>query len=217
MWHAVWGSESSLARDYGLAAAGVGLCTGLAVFLYPYLALTNLVMIYLFTVVIIAALLDQGPSIFASLVGVAVFAYLFVPDYYSFSLAHTEYAITLAVMLIVSILISNLGMEDIQQLFEATLIDEWFLNELREIVEAEHRQHDHAHDRLELVVCDIIHGPPAGHDPKQSGRQQTHNVLPFGPLAVVVSWWGGGTAGLCLRLCRHWLGQGQDAAVRQQE
>jgi len=66
------------------------------------------VMIYLLTVVIIAALLDQGPSIFASLVGVAVFAYLFVPDYYSFSLAHTEYAITLAVMLVVSILISRL-------------------------------------------------------------------------------------------------------------
>ena len=98
-----------LARDYGLAAAGVGLCTGLAVVLYPFLALTNLVMIYLLTVVIIAAALDQGPSIFASLVGVAVFAFLFVPDYYSFSLAHTEYAITLLVMLIVSILISRLS------------------------------------------------------------------------------------------------------------
>ena len=61
------------------------------------------------TVVVIAAVLDRGPSIFASMVGVAVFAYLFVPDYYSFSLAHTEYAITLAVMLIVSILISRLS------------------------------------------------------------------------------------------------------------
>jgi two-component system sensor histidine kinase KdpD len=95
-------------RDYGLAAAGVGLCTGLALALFPYLALTNLVMIYLLTVVLIAAVLDQGPSIFASLVGVAVFAYCFVPDYYSFSLANTEYAITLMVMLIVSILISRL-------------------------------------------------------------------------------------------------------------
>ena len=97
-----------LVRDYGLAAAGVGLATGLAVVLFPYLALTNLVMIYLLTVVLIAAVLDQGPSIFASLLGVAVFAYFFVPDYYSFSLANTEYAITLIVMLIVSILISRL-------------------------------------------------------------------------------------------------------------
>jgi len=97
-----------LVRDYSFAAAGVGLCTGLAFVLFPYLALTNLVMIYLLTVVIIASLLDQGPSIFASIFGVAIFAFFFVPDYYSFSLANTEYAITLAVMLIVSILISNL-------------------------------------------------------------------------------------------------------------
>jgi len=98
-----------LLRDYGLAATGVGVCTGLAFVLFPYLALTSLVMLYLLTVVIIASRLDQGPSISASLLGVAIFAFLFVPDYYSFSLANTEYAITLAVMLIVSILISNLA------------------------------------------------------------------------------------------------------------
>jgi two-component system sensor histidine kinase KdpD len=65
-------------------------------------------MIYLLTVVLIASLLNRGPAIFASLFGVALFAFIFVPDYYSFSLANTEYAITLAVMLIVSVLISNL-------------------------------------------------------------------------------------------------------------
>ena len=65
-------------------------------------------MIYLLTVVIIASLLDRGPSIFASFLSVAVFAFFFVPDYYSFSLANTEYAITLVVMLLVSILISSL-------------------------------------------------------------------------------------------------------------
>jgi two-component system, OmpR family, sensor histidine kinase KdpD len=97
-----------LVRDYCWAAAGLGLCTGLAFALFPYLALTNLMMIYLLTVVIIASLLDRGPAIFASLFSVAVFAFFFVPHYYSFSLANTEYAITLAVMLIVSILISNL-------------------------------------------------------------------------------------------------------------
>jgi two-component system, OmpR family, sensor histidine kinase KdpD len=97
-----------LVRDYGWAAAGVGLCTVLAFALFPYLALTNLVMIYLLTVVIIASLLNRGPAIFASLFGVALFAFIFVPDYYSFSLANTEYAITLVAMLIVSILVSNL-------------------------------------------------------------------------------------------------------------
>ena len=95
-------------REYAVAAAGVGLCTGLAFVLFPYLALVNLVMLYLLTVVVIASLLNQGPSIFASLISVAVFAFFFVPHYYSFSLASTEYAITLAVMLILSIMISNL-------------------------------------------------------------------------------------------------------------
>ena len=95
-------------RQYILAATGVGLCTGLSFALFPYLALVNLVMLYLLTVVIIASLLNQGPSIFASLISVAVFAFFFVPHYYSFSLVNTEYAITLAVMLILSIMISNL-------------------------------------------------------------------------------------------------------------
>jgi len=99
-WAALW--------EYLWAAAGLGLCTGLAFALFPYLALTNLVMIYLLTVVIIASFLDRGPSIFASVFSVAIFAFFFVPTYYSFSVANPEYAITLVVMLIVSTLISEL-------------------------------------------------------------------------------------------------------------
>jgi two-component system sensor histidine kinase KdpD len=95
VWLQVW--------EYSLAATGVGLCTGLAFVLFPYFALVNLVMLYLLTVVVIASRLNQGPSIFASLISVVVFAFFFVPHYYSFSLANTEYAITLAVMLILII------------------------------------------------------------------------------------------------------------------
>jgi len=95
-------------RGYVGAASGVGGCTGLAFLLFPYVALTNLVMLYLLTVVIIASFLERGPSIFASLLSVVIFAYFFVPHYYSFSVANTGYAITLAVMLIVTTLISEL-------------------------------------------------------------------------------------------------------------
>jgi two-component system sensor histidine kinase KdpD len=94
--------------QYLWAASGVGVCTGLAFVLFPYLTLTTLVMIYLLATVIIASFLDRGPSIFASLFSVAIFAFFFVPNYYSFSVANTEYAITLAVMLLVSTLISQL-------------------------------------------------------------------------------------------------------------
>ncbi|OGP69959.1 MAG: hypothetical protein A2Z73_05890 [Deltaproteobacteria bacterium RBG_13_60_28] len=97
-----------LLREYLLAAGGVGLCTGLAWVLFPYLALRNLAMIYLLTVVIISSLLARGPALFSSFFSVAVFAFFFVPEYYSFALADSEYAVTLAVMLLVSTLVSGL-------------------------------------------------------------------------------------------------------------
>ncbi len=94
--------------EYLLAAGGVGLCTGLAFILFPYLALTNLAMTYLLTVVIISSFLARGPALFSSLVSVAAFAFFFVPEYYSFKVANTEYSITLVVMLLVSLLVSGL-------------------------------------------------------------------------------------------------------------
>ncbi|OGR30414.1 MAG: hypothetical protein A2139_02985 [Desulfobacca sp. RBG_16_60_12] len=94
--------------EYLLAATGVALCTGLGFLLFPYLALTNLAMIYLLTVVIISSFLSPGPAIFSSLFSVSTFAFFFVPEYYSFVVANTEYAITLVVMLLVSLLVSGL-------------------------------------------------------------------------------------------------------------
>jgi two-component system sensor histidine kinase KdpD len=94
--------------EYLLAAGGVGLGTGLGFILFPYLALTNLAMIFLLTVVIISSFLARGPAIFSSFFSVAAFAFFFVPQYYSFAVANTEYAITLVVMLLVSLLVSGL-------------------------------------------------------------------------------------------------------------
>jgi two-component system sensor histidine kinase KdpD len=76
--------------------------------LFPYLALTNLAMIYLLTVVVISSFLNRGPALFSSFFSVAAFAFFFVPEYYSFAVANTEYAITLVVMLLVSLLVSGL-------------------------------------------------------------------------------------------------------------
>jgi len=94
--------------EYLLAAGVVILCTALAWILFPHLALRNLAMIYLLTVVIISPLLARGPALFSSFLSVAAFAFFFVPEYYSFSLADSEYAVTLAVMLLVSTLVSGL-------------------------------------------------------------------------------------------------------------
>jgi two-component system sensor histidine kinase KdpD len=48
--------------EYLLAAGGVGLCTGLGFILFPYLALTNLAMLSLLTVVVLPSFLARGPA-----------------------------------------------------------------------------------------------------------------------------------------------------------
>jgi two-component system sensor histidine kinase KdpD len=94
--------------NYLLALAVLLIYTFLAWLLVPYLSLSNLMMMYLLVVVAIASWLGRGPSILASLVSIAALAYFFVPPYFSFAVLNTEYAITLAVMLGVSILVSEL-------------------------------------------------------------------------------------------------------------
>jgi len=94
--------------NYALAGFGLALCTALAYGLFPYLALTSVAMMYLFTVVIISSSLGRGPAILSSFLSVALTMFFFVPKYFSFALANTEYVITLVVMLMVSTLISGL-------------------------------------------------------------------------------------------------------------
>jgi two-component system sensor histidine kinase KdpD len=59
-------------------------------------------------VVFVATRFGRNPSIFASILGVAIFDFLFVPPYRSFSVSDGQYLITLSAMLIVAILISSL-------------------------------------------------------------------------------------------------------------
>lgn len=72
------------------------------------LELANLVMVFLLGVVFIATHFGRGPSVLASLMGVALFDLLFVPPLYSFSVAGGQYLITLIAMLVVGVVISNL-------------------------------------------------------------------------------------------------------------
>lgn len=95
-------------QGYALAAAGVGACTAVAGLLFPYLTFTSLVMLYLLTVVVVSSSLNRGPAVFSACASVTVFAFIFVPEYWSFKIANPEYAITLIVMLVVSALISEL-------------------------------------------------------------------------------------------------------------
>src|SRR5689334_9959169 len=54
----------------------------------------NLVMIYLLAVVVAAVYLGRGPAVLASILGVVLFDYFFVPPRMTLSVADTEYLIT---------------------------------------------------------------------------------------------------------------------------
>jgi two-component system sensor histidine kinase KdpD len=70
--------------------------------------LANLVMVYLLGVVFIATRFGRGPSVLASVLGVGSLDFLFVEPYYSFSVADSQFLITLVAMLVVGAVISNL-------------------------------------------------------------------------------------------------------------
>jgi two-component system sensor histidine kinase KdpD len=76
--------------------------------MFGRLELANLVMVFLMGVVFIATRFGRGPSILAAVLGVGVFDVLFVQPFYSFSVADSQYLITLLAMLVVAIVISNL-------------------------------------------------------------------------------------------------------------
>ncbi len=95
-------------RGYIWAVAVTLLCTVLGMIMHGRLELANVVMVFLLGVVFIATRFGRGPSITASLLSVAVFDWLFVLPYYSFSVANIQYLITLLAMLVVAVVISNL-------------------------------------------------------------------------------------------------------------
>ncbi len=68
----------------------------------------NIIMIFLLTVVAVAARCGSLPSIAASVASVVIFDVLFVPPYYRITVYDSQYVVTFAVMLIVGLLASTL-------------------------------------------------------------------------------------------------------------
>jgi len=95
--------------EYLQAAAVVAVCGFIA---WPAhaagLADANIVMIFLAGVAFVAARLGRGPAIASAVASVLVFDFFFVPPRLTFAVGDTEYLITFAVMLGISLLISEL-------------------------------------------------------------------------------------------------------------
>lgn len=96
-------------REFFIAAAVVLVCGLLGrVAQWAGLAETNIVMIFLAGVALVAASLGRGPSIATAILSVLVFDFFFVRPHLTFAVSDSEYLITFAVMLGIGLLISEL-------------------------------------------------------------------------------------------------------------
>jgi two-component system sensor histidine kinase KdpD len=70
---------------------------------------TDVVMVYLLGVVVIALRHGLGPSLLAAALSVAAFDFFFVPPYFSLAIEDKSYLLTFLIMLMVALLVSNLA------------------------------------------------------------------------------------------------------------
>jgi two-component system sensor histidine kinase KdpD len=102
-----WQPHRPLGR-YLLSFGLVAISTLLGVSVRGNLEPTNLVMLYLASVVISAVFLGRGPSLLAAIVGVLAFDFFLIPPYLTFAVSDTQYLITFAVLFIISLVVSSL-------------------------------------------------------------------------------------------------------------
>jgi len=98
----------SSALAYLGALLAVAACTGAGFLMFPQFDLSNIIMVYLLGVITVAVQFGRGPSILASVLGVAAFDFFFVPPRWTFAVSDTQYLVTFAVMLVAGLVISTL-------------------------------------------------------------------------------------------------------------
>lgn len=106
---------------YPLAAAACGATTLLTMPLHDWLEPVNAVMLFLLTVVLVAARLGRGPAVMASFLSVGLFDFFYVPPRFSFAVSDIQYLLTFAVMLTVALVIGHLAIGMRQRAEEAQL------------------------------------------------------------------------------------------------
>ncbi len=103
--------DTATAVHWGRYAWALGttlICTAIAFGMYPYFELANIVMAYVLGSTIAGLRFGRGPAIVAAVANVLAFDFCFVPPRYTFSVADAQYIVTFAVMLIVTMVITNL-------------------------------------------------------------------------------------------------------------
>ena len=94
--------------EYGKSLAVVMAASAVCELVRPFLAPTNLAMIYLLAVVLAATRLGRKPAILTAFLSVVAFDFFFVPPRFSFAVSDSEYLITFLALFTVGVVISTL-------------------------------------------------------------------------------------------------------------
>jgi two-component system sensor histidine kinase KdpD len=95
-------------KDYLAALALVAAVVVIGWLIKSFISATNLAMLFLLAVVVIAFRRGLRPAIFTAIIGVLAFDFFFVSPYMTFRVSDSEYLITFAGMIIVGALVSLL-------------------------------------------------------------------------------------------------------------
>jgi two-component system, OmpR family, sensor histidine kinase KdpD len=93
-------------QPYALAALIMATCTGLAWATFSVFNSATLLMLFLLGVVAVAVQFGYGPSLWASILGVACYDVFFVPPFYTFTVDDPQYFITFGIMFVVALTLS---------------------------------------------------------------------------------------------------------------
>jgi len=93
---------------HGLAVLALALATGINLLLQPYVNPTSLYAVYLVATIVVALLFGTGPSVFAALLSLAAFDFLFLSPRFSFAIARPADVVGALVFLATSIITGQL-------------------------------------------------------------------------------------------------------------
>ncbi len=95
-------------KDYMASFVLVLIVSIIGWLIHDFISPTNLAMLYLLAVMVVAWRRGLRPAIFTSIIGVIAFDFLFIPPHFTFRITDTEYLITFSGMIIVGAVVSLL-------------------------------------------------------------------------------------------------------------
>jgi len=97
--------------NYAISFLAVCIMSLIAFLLRGTLSQVNLLFLLFLPLILSALYLGRGPSIFAALVAILIFDYLFVPPYFTLTISDLEYFLWFVVYVVVVLVISNLALK----------------------------------------------------------------------------------------------------------